>query len=178
MTIRIEDLPDDGLHVDADLAEPWVASAVGGAWEGEPRAGQLHIHVNRVMEGSPTLRVRGKADAAVERSCDRCGTPLRFEHAGPVDLYYVPDGESVAEGSELHRDDLDIGWYDGEELDVADVLTEQLSLWLPARLTCEDQGATPLVDDPEHHVCALPTQQPIEDDVAAASPFAGIRLPK
>ena len=178
MRIRIEDLPDEGQRVDADLAEPWVASAVGEAWEGQPRAGAVHIHVNRIMEGSPTLRVRGKADAAVERNCDRCGTPLRFEHAGAVDLYYVPDGESVAEGSELHRDDLDIGWYDGEELDVGDVLMEALSLWLPARLTCEDQGATPLVDDPEHHICALPAQEPIEDDVAVTSPFAGIRLPK
>ena len=178
MRIRIEDLPDEGQNVDVDLAEPWVASAVGQAWEGEPRAARVHVNVNRIMEGSPTVRVRGKADAAVERTCDRCGTPLRFEHAGPVDLFYAPEGENAAGGAELHKDDLDIGWYDGAELDLGDVLMEQLSLWLPGRLTCEDKGATPLVDDPEHHVCELPTQQPIEDDVASTSPFAGIRLPK
>jgi hypothetical protein len=71
---------------------------VGEAWEGEPRGGAIHIHVNRILEGSPTLRVRGKADAAVERNCDRCGTPLRFEHAGTVDLYYVPEGEAWPKG--------------------------------------------------------------------------------
>jgi uncharacterized metal-binding protein YceD (DUF177 family) len=179
MRIRIEDLPEEGLYVDADLGEPWVASAVGQAWEGEAREGHVHFHVNRVMEDSPTIRVRGKADAAVERDCDRCGTSLRFEHAGPVDLYFVPEGKAEnGSSAELHRDDLDIGWYDGHELDLGDVLMEQLSLWLPGRLTCEDQGATPLVDDLAHHVCQLPAQQPIDDDVVPMSPFAGLRLPK
>jgi uncharacterized protein len=178
MRIRIEDLPDEGLHVDADLGEPWVATAVGEAWEGEPRAGQLHVHVDRVVADSPTLRVRGRAEATVERDCDRCGTPLSFQHAGPIDLYYMPEGESVADRAQLHKDELDVGWYDGEELDLHDVLMEALSLWLPSRLTCEDRGATPLVEHPDRHVCALPDRAPADDDVAPTSPFANLRLPK
>ncbi len=94
------------------------------------------------MGESPTPRERGKAVAAVELACDRCGTPLRFEHAGPVDFYYVPEGEFVS-GAELHRVDLDIGRYDGHELDAGDVFMEQPCVRLPGRPTCEDWCATP-----------------------------------
>jgi uncharacterized protein len=89
--------------------------------------------------GSRTIRVRGTIQGRLEACCSRCLEPLVQAFDNSFDLYYYPmaliaRNESVP----IDRDDTDIGFYEGQGLELADVLREQVLLWLPMRGLCRE----------------------------------------
>jgi uncharacterized protein len=76
-------------------------------------------------------------DARVEYDCDRCLRAVVLAINQPFDLAYVPplgaSGERV-----LGEDDLDVGFYRGEVLDLDDVAREQIELALPMAKRCAE----------------------------------------
>lgn len=89
-------------------------------------------------EGRRWIRVRGRIRAAVEPACDRCLERYRQEFDQEFELYFCPM-ETIAQGGEsaLGPDEIDIGFYEGDGVALADVVREQLLLWLPMRSLCD-----------------------------------------
>ena len=182
MKIRIDNLPDEGLDLSVDLAEPWAADAARASLDQDPES--LHADLNIAKVGG-YIRVTGQGQAALLRSCDRCGADLRLRIGGPVDLYYSPPPtDDIGDIVALSRDDLDVGFFDGVALDLADVVGEQLALWMPSRVACGDRRVDQV--DPEHP-CELPAgvlpagsvhDKDQTDEPSKVSPFAGLRLPE
>ncbi len=88
-------------------------------------------------EGLRSIRVRGRIVAAVDHSCDRCLRELRQEFDSEFDLYFYPmtmieDGGEMA----ITMEETEVGFYEGEGVGLADVVREQLLLWLPERSLC------------------------------------------
>jgi uncharacterized protein len=85
--------------------------------------------------------VAGTIDTAVELRCDRCANPIPF----PVKLDFKAElvaaapGEVGAEATELQAEDLDRSFFDGEFVEVDDLVREQILLALPARQLCRDE---------------------------------------
>lgn len=172
MRIPVDTIPEEGLVVEADLDTGWASKALSEAVDARPDALELKVKVERLADH---VRVSGDAQGSVVRSCDRCGEPVRLHLGGPIDLYYAPEN-LVDEGNiELSADELDIGWFDGEALDLGLVLTEQFALWAPSRVRCGDRGVDQL---PGPHPCGLPAEASSGGDVRARSPFAKLRLPE
>ena len=173
MRILAQDLPDDGLAVQAGLDDAWARDAVTLALGEPPTTLAVKLTATRI---GGYIRVRGWGEADAALVCDRCGGPIRIHLDGPVDLYYAPMSPAiVAEPAELQADDLDIGWYDGESLELGDVVAEQFALLAPDRIRCTDPGVEQ-VDGP--HPCELPAAATEGPDLKPASPFAGLQLPK
>jgi uncharacterized protein len=89
--------------------------------------------------GSRTIRVRGTIQGRLEAHCSRCLEPLAQVLDDAFDLYYYPmtliaRNESVP----IDRKDTDIGFYEGNGLELADVVREQVMLWLPMRGLCRE----------------------------------------
>jgi uncharacterized protein len=83
------------------------------------------------------IRVSGHLNTAMEVSCDRCLEPTSF----PIDtdfslLYrpakYVPRADETA----LESSESEVGFYEGEGLELSDVLREQILLSLPMQRVC------------------------------------------
>lgn len=172
MRIQLDSIPDDGLDVHADAATPWAVSAVEIALGAAPDALRFDLRVSRIDDH---VRVRGEGETSAELACDRCGDPVRLTLSGPVDLYYAPESYLKGADSELGEDDLDIGWFDGEALQLADVLSEAVALWAPDRVRCGDRG---VVQVGPRHACGLPPEATAGPDLRPPSPFAKLRLPE
>lgn len=171
MRIDLDAVPPRGRAVQCDGSAAWVAEATERALDAPPAAVSLDLTVYKVDRGA---RVRGTASVDVERPCDRCGGPLTLRLEGDVDLRYVPQGLTGPAGLELESGDLDVGWFDGHSLDLGDVWSEQLALWLPEVVRCDTPGATPAAPP---RPCRLPVQEP-GPDLQRRNPFAGIVLPE
>ncbi len=172
MRIQVENIPDQGLQVSAGLSEAWAQKAVALALGEDPEELEIAVKVERLGDH---VRVSGRASGAAVRSCDRCGEPVRLRVGGPVDLYYGPQALADEGDAELSADELDIGWFDGESLELGDVVTEQFALWAPSRVRCSDRGVEQ-VSGP--HPCALPASASSGGELRASSPFAKLRLPE
>ena len=68
---------------------------------------------------------------------------------------------------------MDIGWFDGQNLDLSQVISEQLAIWSPDKIACEDPCSTRVV--PSDAPCELPAHD-LGPDLKPQSPFAKIRL--
>lgn len=172
MRIKVDDIPEDGLEIELDAQDAWAMDAAREALEGPVTRLHAQLQVTRIAE---LVRVSGQASAGVDRDCDRCGGPIHLELGGTVELIYEPPPLAALAEEEIKDAELmDIGWFDGVHLDLADVLMEQLSLWLPARIRC---GQAKVSQRGEAWTCRLPEQQPMPE-LGTHKPFAKLRLPE
>lgn len=170
--IRIDELADEGRDVRFGQDDAWALAAATEALEGEVSGLVAALHIERIAE---VVRVSGRASASVVRGCDRCGGPVRLDLGGDVELLYEPTPHpALVEDRILDESELDIGFYDGRQLDLVDVLMEQLALWLPVRVRCTDPGVHQVG---EAWTCALPDAEE-GPDLTRQNPFANLRLPE
>jgi uncharacterized metal-binding protein YceD (DUF177 family) len=137
MKILLEDVPEEGLVLDVGLDEAWVGAAVQEAIEGTVETASAHLEIRRI---GPGVHVDGRGSATVLCNCDRCLAPVRLCAEGEIDLYYDPFIDLPDARGSLHPDDLDVGFFQGEQLDLADVLTEFFALEAPVRVVCGEAG--------------------------------------
>ncbi len=172
MRIKVDELPEDGRDVQLGQGDAWALSAATQALDGDVSGLAAELHIERIAE---VVRVSGTAEASVTRDCDRCGGPVRVLVGGVVELIYEPTPHpALAEDRVLHESELDIGFFDGKQLDLTDVLMEQLALWMPARVRCTDADVEQIG---EPWTCSLPDQDE-GPDLTRQNPFANLRLPE
>ena len=109
--------------------------------EGEPALGEdarlvgpteVDLQATRAAE---KVRLVGSLAATVAFECDRCLAPLSAKVEQSFDLLYLPP-LGVGEEHELHDDDLAIAFYQGQAIDLDDLVREQVELTLPMARLC------------------------------------------
>lgn len=118
------------------------------------------------------IQIRGHLETRLEASCDRCLGPVEIPIARDFDLAYR-SVKTIAreEEIEISEDELEVGFYHGEGITLADVLTEQVILSMPMKVICRPDclGLCPTCGvNRNREVCGCP---PPEED----SPFASLR---
>lgn len=89
--------------------------------------------------GAQTIRVRGRIEGSVESVCARCLEPFTTQLDGLLDLFYYPMRViAKKEDVPIDKKDTDIGFYEDPGVELADVLREQILLWLPMRGLCRE----------------------------------------
>ena len=104
------------------------------------QAGDLRIAGWAEMAGpSEEIRVSGHISGRLSRECDRCLETAALDLDQDFDLLYVPAAiDNDATDHAIDEAESDIGYYEGDGLGLADVLTEQVLLWLPMHWTCRE----------------------------------------
>ena len=156
-------VPTRGRTFELDRSVNWVQLALH-----EGIAGQWVSFIGSIA----LKRMDERLDAdlymtyEVECPCEVCGATLRYKHQIQVGLVYHPfaldprksrhvkapqtvkDLEKISHQVTLQEDQLDVGWYEDGELDLATVLTEALILEHPTLLAC-DHPETDRLEDGE-----------------------------
>ncbi len=86
------------------------------------------------------VRLRGEIKTEVELLCDRCAAPERAPLAVEFDTSFIPqEVEAVkAENVELAAEDLLLSSYEGDAVDLDELVREQILLALPSRHLCRE----------------------------------------
>ncbi len=132
--------------------------------------GALNVEATAELLGSE-IRIWGHLGTRLEAVCDRCLRPVELPAETDFDLAYRPI-ESIAreEEVEISPDELEVGFYAGEGIDLADVVTEQVNLFMPMKVVCraDCRGLCPVCGtDLNVTSCRCRT-------VASDSPFASL----
>ena len=146
LLIDIHRIPPEGLDLDEAL-EPSALHLESEAELALGPGGRLRGRIE-VVDGS-TLHVRGRLDGAVEVDCARCLDRYAVTLGQELDLFYLPGAaapeEAQAEEVELSDRDVVVGYYEGDRLDLGEVIREQVLLGLPLKPLCREdcQGLCP-----------------------------------
>jgi uncharacterized protein len=86
------------------------------------------------------VRVRGTINTDVELLCDRCAAPLRAPLEVEFDARFVPQSKAAGETDnvELLAEDLGVAAYEGDSVDLDELVREQILLALPSRNLCRE----------------------------------------
>ncbi len=103
---------------------------------------ELNLQANR---SGDKVELIGSVNAVVGFECDRCLRPMAVPLERSFDLLYVPP-LGTGDEKELGDNDLSIGFYQGETIDVDDLVREQIELALPMARLCSEEcrGLCPL----------------------------------
>lgn len=128
MKILIEDIPDEGLDLDIEerlgAEEVFLVSPV-----------KAHLKVAKALS---EVIVAGNLSAELELECSRCLKKYRHVMDVPVDVVYHPVEELGTDRHELKDDEMDMGFYQGEELDLHDLIREQILLNIQMKPLCDE----------------------------------------
>lgn len=92
-----------------------------------------------LSEALMEIRVRGHLTTRMEIACDRCLEPAIFSIDTDFDLVYRPSTyEPSTEEVNLEDTETEVGFYEGDGLELSDVLREQILLSLPMQRICRD----------------------------------------
>jgi len=112
------------------------------------------------------IRVVGGFTTKVEFACARCLEPIARDVAKDFDLLYRPQGSDAGkEELSVTAVEAEVGYYQGEGLQLEDVLREQVLLALPLKAICRDdcRGLCPHCGknlNLEQCDCAEPVEDP------------------
>jgi uncharacterized protein len=109
------------------------------------QAGPLAANAEAELAGKE-IRVRGHISGALEAACDRCLEQLRIPVEIDFDLPYRPMEEIAREEEvEVGEDELMVGFFPGDGVNLADVVREQVLLSVPMKIVCRPdcQGLCP-----------------------------------
>lgn len=127
MKIRVSDIQDEGLTV-ANVGE-FPSPFTDRAW----RLDAVDLHL--ALDGQDVV-VTGRIDATVPLTCGRCLDEFRVPVRATVDTRYVP--RPAAADHELGADDLDLDFYDHDELNLDTLVETETTLALPMKPLCRD----------------------------------------
>ena len=84
------------------------------------------------------IRVKGHAEVLMEADCDRCLDAARLPIGSDFELYYRPVSEGYGEDSVIDRSEAEMGFYEGDGIELNDVLRENILLSLPMQRLCNE----------------------------------------
>jgi uncharacterized protein len=84
------------------------------------------------------IRVKGHITVPMEADCDRCLDPARHDVDSDFELYYRPVEEGYGEETSLDDGEAEMGFYEGEGIELNDVLREYVLLALPMQRLCKE----------------------------------------
>ncbi|MDR1988961.1 MAG: DUF177 domain-containing protein [Acidobacteriaceae bacterium] len=86
------------------------------------------------------FRLAGSLQSTLVLRCSRCLEAFELPVSAEFDLHYQPRVVAQASGeTEIQEDDLATAVYDGEEIDLGQLMIEQFYLALPMKPLCSDE---------------------------------------
>ena len=110
------------------------------------QAEPLTVNAEAELAGKE-IRVHGHISGVLEAACDRCLEQMRIPVEYDFDLPYRPMEEiALEEEVEVGEDELMVGFFPGDGVNLDDVVREQVLLSVPMKMVCRPdcQGLCPV----------------------------------
>jgi len=137
MKINILNIPDDGLNIGFPLAEDAFCGLLSKKEKLDFSFRQVDVSgfIRKVRDN---IFFEGNLETVLETQCCRCleeaYLPLKTEFSYTL----LPEAGTVKEEIELKTEDLEVGYYSGEVIDLAPMILEQILLQAPMKILCNE----------------------------------------
>lgn len=134
MRIELEKL-DGGRGVFAHVYQPDELNPV----DERVRLSQPAEVKGNVKLGGDEVFVSGHVDTRAQLECDRCLKPVELPVSTDFALEYITGADyESSSAAALSEEEMSVSVFDGDSIDVDELVKEQILLALPARTLCND----------------------------------------
>ncbi len=93
----------------------------------------------KIGRSDKRLSVKGHVQCSLNLLCARCLESFRYEIDSDIDLQLLPREMAPTDiDLELERDELDVRYYDQDEIDLTELIEEEVILNIPMRAICKE----------------------------------------
>lgn len=143
MRVHLDAIKDTGLHLEFEFdpsRDEGLMAVVGSGDAAFPAPIRVTLDLHRV---SDTVEVRGRVATRLRLACGRCLEAFEQELDREVFCTYAPappEREHPTAGDlELSADDVGLVFFDGEAIDTAEAVREEIMAALPYRPLCREE---------------------------------------
>ena len=141
MLYKINEIGDEGLSLKVPLSADWLTAEcpdLGAKMAPEGLAFKGHLS----RSGEDVL-MNGTLSGGLECVCARCLETARLSLRIPVHVVFVAreEDDDDDEDDAKATDDVDVGYFDGDQLDLGPELREQILLAVPISPLCREDCA-------------------------------------
>jgi len=139
MRIRVDEIPESGrflhFHWDEGRFNEFLSPD-------DPFEIRLARPVNvdlQIQKRPDHIRIEGNIEATLQVVCHRCLTSFLYPMEEEVDVYLIEEQTTPPEEEiELEVEELEQEFFDGEVIDVDQLIAEQIFLALPYKVLCAE----------------------------------------
>jgi uncharacterized protein len=137
--VRIDDITAEAKAISFLQSENEINRRLGQGPIHEFKAGEpIAVDLSYYRAGME-LFFEGRLSASMIASCARCAEEVKIPLARPFRFVLAPRAAVDDGDGRLRTEDLEFSLYDGDEIDLAPLVTEQLILGLPSRALCAEE---------------------------------------
>jgi uncharacterized protein len=164
----IQDLEVRKIHFDVDFPPGEIDLADDNLrQQGDIQAkGVVELLTHTLGE----IRIKGHLKASIQSDCDRCLEPATYRFDEDLDLFFRPvDTSPEGEEVEIDEGEAEISFYEGEGIELEDVVREHILLLLPMQKVCREdcKGICPVCGQNRNVVACACEVKPADDRWAA-----------
>lgn len=139
MRVRIDEITAEAKAVSFPQPENEINRRLGHGSVHEFKAGgPIAVDLSYYRAGME-LFFEGSLRASIVASCARCAEEFDIPLTRPFRFVLAPRAAVDDGDGRLRSEDLEFSLYDGDEVDLAPLVTEQLILGLPSRALCAEE---------------------------------------
>lgn len=141
MKINVITIPEEGLSVQFSLAGGLLSGSIA---EAEPDVGQVAITLEKCDVAGSIRRYRqnisftGHISTVLTTACARCLEEAQFPVKADFSYTLLPATGTGKDEVELQTEDLEVEYYEGEIIDLAPLIAEQVLLQIPMKVLCRE----------------------------------------
>ncbi|MEI6127103.1 MAG: DUF177 domain-containing protein [Pseudomonadota bacterium] len=137
-SVRIDDIPHEGFHLETQWDIPSVDEILDDTSQAFRICSPLALKIFFSPEGARII-VNGECRVQLEITCARCliafSLPLEVQFRY---IFWPKSSESDEEEKELHQDDVEVVYYEGDLIDLRPIVSEQIYLMIPQYPHCKE----------------------------------------
>ena len=142
MKIRVDDIPEDGLHLSFSGDEDFLSDALNTI----PISGDIRIdpHIRGTVDlfrSSEVVLVVGTVVGSMNLICSRCISEFSLAKEMNLDLKFRVGGIESESRHTPDQHEQDIMFLEGAELDPAEIILQELLLEIPMKPLCREDCA-------------------------------------
>lgn len=124
-------------HGRADFAHVYQPDELGSFDERVSLVGPVEVK-GKVRVVGPEVFVNGHVETRAQVECDRCLKQVELPVDADFDLQYIPGEEYESSAvAELTDEVMSVSVFDGDAIDVDEIVKEQILLAVPTRVVCQ-----------------------------------------
>ncbi len=92
----------------------------------------------KIRQTGTEVLLKGHVDSCAELDCDRCLKPIQLPVSADFELEYISSTDYEENRNlELTEDEMSVSVFDGEAIDLDEIVKEQILLAVPTRSLCK-----------------------------------------
>ncbi len=142
MKIKIDDIPEDGLHLSFSGDEDFLAEAISAIPKSQDVTVDPHIRGKiELFRSDESVSLSGTVLGSIDLICSRCLFHFNLEKELNLDLK-LRGGDIDGEFREAaEKEEQDTIFLDGAELDPAEIILQEILLEIPMKPLCREDCA-------------------------------------